>query len=75
MGFALSVLSFALGVAQFLTVIIAVQWIEAFTIGGLLFLVSLAVAVPGILGKEPFKRGEVVSEDRERAPLLADSSV
>jgi hypothetical protein len=37
----------------------------------LLFLVSLAVGVPGLLGKEPFKRGEVVSQDRERAPLLA----
>jgi hypothetical protein len=42
---------------------------------GLLFVVSLAVGVPGIFGKEPFKRGEIVSEDRERAPLLADNSV
>jgi len=74
MGFALSILSAALGVAQFLTVIIAVQWIEAFTIMALLFLVSLAVGVPGIFGKEPFKRGEIVSEDRERAPLLAESN-
>ncbi|KAF2424503.1 DUF1774-domain-containing protein [Tothia fuscella] len=74
MGFALSILSAALGVAQFLTVIVAVQWIEAFIIMALLFLVSLAVAVPGVVGKEPFRRGEVVSEDRERAPLLADSS-
>jgi len=71
MGFALSVLSASLGVAQFFTVIIAAQWIEAFTIMALLFLVSLAVGVPGLLGKEPFKRGEIVSEDRERAPLLA----
>lgn len=61
--------------AQFLTVIVAAQWIEAFTIGALLFVVSLAVAVPGLLGKEPFKRGEVVGQDRERAPLLADNSV
>jgi hypothetical protein len=41
----------------------------------LLFLVSLAVAVPGLVGQDPFKRGEIVSEDRERAPLLADSTV
>jgi len=78
MGFALSILSAALGVAQFLTVIVAVQWIEAFTIMALLFVVSSAVAAPGVFGKEgPFKRGEIVSEDRERAPLLAggDSSV
>jgi len=64
----------ALGVAQFLTVIIAVQWIEAFIIMALLFIVSLAVGVPGIFGKEPFKRGEIVGEDRERAPLLAESN-
>jgi len=77
MGFCLSVLTAALGVAQFLTVIVAVQWIEAFTVMALLFLVSLAVAIPGVFGKDPFKRGDVVSEDRERAPLLAggDSSV
>jgi len=70
-GFSLSVLAAALGVSQFLTVIIAVQWIEAFIIMALLFLVSLALAVPGVFGKDPFKRGDVVSEDRERAPLLA----
>lgn len=40
----------------------------------LLFIVSLAVGVPGIFGKEPFKRGEIVGEDRERAPLLAESN-
>jgi len=39
---------------------------------GILFFLSLAVGVPGLLGKDPFKRGEIVSEDRERAPLLAD---
>jgi len=71
LGFALSVLTAALGVSQFLTVIVAAQWIEAFTILGLLFLASLAVAIPGIFGKDPFKRGDVVGEERERAPLLA----
>ncbi|TID23679.1 DUF1774-domain-containing protein [Venturia nashicola] len=70
MGFCLSVLTAALGVSQFLTVIVAVQWIEAFTIMALLFVASVGIAAPGIFGKD-IKRGDVVSEDRERAPLLA----
>ncbi|KAG9192579.1 hypothetical protein G6011_11313 [Alternaria panax] len=74
MGFALSVLSFSTGVGQFLTRphFFQFQWIFAFTIGGLLFLLSLAVGMPGLLGRDPFPRGQIVSEDRERAPLLAD---
>ncbi|EUC29325.1 hypothetical protein COCVIDRAFT_30402 [Bipolaris victoriae FI3] len=74
MGFALSLLAFSTGVGQFLTRphILQLQWIFAFTIGGLLFVLSLAVGVPGLLGRDPFPRGHVVSEDRERAPLLAD---
>jgi len=72
MGFALSVLCASLGVSQFLTKVIALQWIFAFVIMGVLFVLSLGIGVPGYFGKEPFKRGEVVSEDRERAPLLAD---
>ncbi|KAJ4362902.1 hypothetical protein N0V83_010019 [Neocucurbitaria cava] len=62
------------GVGQFLTRphLLQLQWIFAFTIGGLLFLLSLAVALPGLLGRDPFPRGQIVSEDRERAPLLAD---
>ena len=66
--------SLALGVAQFLTVIVAVQWIEAFIIMALLFLASLALAVPGVFGKDPFKRGTVVEQDREREPLLGDEN-
>jgi hypothetical protein len=57
-----------------LTVIIAVQWIEAFIIMALLFLTSLAIAVPGIFGKDPFKRGDHVSQDREREPLLGEQN-
>jgi hypothetical protein len=38
----------------------------------ILFILSLAVAVPGILGQDPFKRGEIVNEDREREPLLGN---
>lgn len=55
--------------AQFFTKVIAFQWIFAFTIMAVLFLMSVAVA----FGQDPFKRGEIVSEDRERAPLLADN--
>jgi len=73
-GFALSVLAFSTGVGQFLTKphVLQLQWIFAFSIGGLLFVLSLAVGVPGLLGRDPFPRGQIVSEDRERAPLLAD---
>jgi len=74
MGFALSVLAFSTGVGQFLTRphLLQLQWIFAFSIGGLLFILSLAVGMPGLLGRDPFPRGQIVSEDRERAPLLAD---
>ncbi|KAK4954088.1 hypothetical protein LTR66_004408 [Elasticomyces elasticus] len=72
MGFALSILASAIGVSQFLTHIVAFQWIFAFVIMGLLFIYSILVGVPGILGRDPFKRGEIVSEDRERQPLLQD---
>ncbi|OCL09835.1 DUF1774-domain-containing protein [Glonium stellatum] len=72
MGFELSVLAAAIGVSQFTEHIIAFQWIFAFIIMAILFILSLAVGVPGLLGRDPFKRGEIVSEDRERAPLLAD---
>jgi hypothetical protein len=74
MGFALSVLAFSTGVGQFLTKlpIFQLQWIFAFTIGAILFVLSLAVGVPGLLGRDPFPRGQIVDEDRERAPLLAD---
>jgi hypothetical protein len=49
------------------------QWIFAFTIGGLLFILSLGIGMPGLLGRELIPRGAVVDEDRERAPLLADT--
>ncbi|KAH7071034.1 hypothetical protein FB567DRAFT_539147 [Paraphoma chrysanthemicola] len=73
-GFALSVLAFSTGLGQLLTSphLLQLQYIFAFTISGLLFVLSLAVGVPGLLGRDPFPRGQIVSEDRERAPLLAD---
>jgi hypothetical protein len=67
-GFELSVLAAAIGVSQFLTKVIAFQWIFAFVIMSVLFVSSAAIAS----GAGPFKGGEVVNEDRERAPLLAD---
>ncbi|KAF2836041.1 DUF1774-domain-containing protein [Patellaria atrata CBS 101060] len=68
MGFELSILSAAIGVTQFLHKIIAFQWIFAFVIMAVLFLASVGVST----GRGPFKSGEIVSEDRERAPLLDD---
>lgn len=59
--------------SQLLTKVIAFQWIFAFIITGLLFVFSVAVGIPGLVGKDPFKRGQIVSEDRERAPLLQDN--
>jgi len=71
MGFCLSVLTASLGVAQFLTVIVAIQWIFAFTVMALLFVASVIVAFPEATGIH-YNRGQVVSADRERAPLLAN---
>jgi len=65
----------ATGVGQFLTKphILQLQWVFAFAIGALLFVLALAVGIPGLLGdRDPFPRGAIVDQDRERAPLLAD---
>jgi len=74
MGFALSVLSASLGVQQFLIKAIALQWIFAFVIMGVLFVASLAIAVPGIFGQQVRFRSqeEPAPTDQERAPLLDD---
>ena len=64
--------SVALGVSQFLTHVIAFQWIFAFVIMGVLFVLSVLVGFPGLIGQDPFKRGAVVDEDRERQPLLQE---
>jgi len=75
MGFALSILTASLGVGQFLTKVIAFQWIFAFTIMAVLFVATLLIGVPGIFGKEFSLRreGSVVPADQERAPLLSDN--
>jgi hypothetical protein len=43
----------------------------AFAVAAVLFILSLAVAFPGLPGHEPFARGRIVSEDREMVSLLA----
>jgi len=72
MGFALSILTAALGVAQFQKQTFALQWIFAFSIMAVLFLCALVIAVPGIFGKEISLRRDTaaVADDQERAPLL-----
>jgi hypothetical protein len=40
----------------------------------LLFVLSVVVAAPGIIKWEPAKRGAIVSEDREREPLLGEGA-
>lgn len=74
MGFELSVLSLALAVHQLGIKVIAFQWIFAFVIMSVLIAATLAIAIPGALGKEVTVRreGDVVSQDRERQPLLDD---
>lgn len=71
-GFALSVLAASIGVGQFLHQIVAFQWIFAFVIMSVLFVSTLAVAVPAWTGRETnWGRGSAPA-DAERAPLLAD---
>lgn len=71
MGFALSVLAAAIGVSQFQRKIIALQWIFAFVIMSLLFLMSLAVALPAWRGRD-WRWRRLAAADQERAPLLTE---
>lgn len=72
-GFWLSVLSAALGVAQFQRQFIAFQWIFAFVIMAVLFSLSTVVAAAAWTGRElNFGKNKTVTADAERAPLLAD---
>lgn len=73
MGFSLSVLSAAIGVAQFLDKIIALQWIFAFTIMAVLFIFTVVVAVPAWRGIDFTFRRAAAPVDAERAPLLAEN--
>lgn len=70
MGFALSVLSAAIGVAQFEHQVIALQWIFAFVIMAILFLATIVIAVPAWTGRDHLWRRSEAPADAERAPLL-----
>ncbi|MCJ1306988.1 hypothetical protein MMC25_000632 [Agyrium rufum] len=73
MGFAMTALSLSLAVHQIGTKTIALQWIFAFVVFGLLAFFSLAVAVPAYFGKELSFRGENrIIQDEETAPLLSE---
>ncbi|KAL6884255.1 hypothetical protein HDV57DRAFT_494078 [Trichoderma longibrachiatum] len=73
MGFALSALSAAIGVAQFKRQVIAFQWIFAFIIMAILFIMTLTVAVPAMSGRE-FRWRRTTAADQERAPLLNEGA-
>jgi len=70
MGFALSVLSAAIGVAQFERQFVAFQWIFAFVIMAVLFIATVIVAVPAMSGRS---QDAAPPQDAERAPLLANN--
>lgn len=63
-----------LAIGQLATRVVALQWIFAFVIAGCLFILSLIIAAPRLFGQDRSVRqeGAIVSEDRERAPLLDD---
>ncbi|KAL7266876.1 hypothetical protein RUND412_010558 [Rhizina undulata] len=70
-GFATAFLTAGLGVGQFFTKVIALQWIFAFTIMAVVFFVTLVVAIPGIIIATT--RASATGDSRERAPLLEDA--
>jgi hypothetical protein len=74
MGFSLSVLAASLGVAQFFRQVVAFQWIFAFTIMAVLFVMTVVVAVPAWMGRQVPWGGTADRRqvDTERAPLLAE---
>jgi len=70
-GLSVSVLTASLGVAQFLTHVVALQWIFAFSIMGLVFLASVGVIVKNPQGPAGHTAPAIApTDDREREPLL-----
>lgn len=64
----------ALALGQLSTKVLAFQWIFALIITVLLVVLSTVIGVPGLVGKSNADRPHgIVSEDRERAPLLEDT--
>jgi len=74
MGLELAILSLALAIGQLGRQVVAFQWIFAVVIAGCLFILSLVIGAPKVFGQNNSIRqeGAIVSEDRERAPLLDD---
>lgn len=72
MGFSLSVLAASIGVAQFTRQIVALQWIFAFVIMAVLFIMTVVVAVPAWTGRD-YRWRKAAEPDAERAPLLNDN--
>jgi hypothetical protein len=56
---------------QFFTKVIALQWPFAFAVMAIVFLGSLATAIPGIMGTNT--GNEASGRRGERAPLLQDA--
>ncbi|VVT45519.1 uncharacterized protein SAPINGB_P000777 [Magnusiomyces paraingens] len=69
-GFSSAALVFGIGIAQLFTKIIALQWIFAFIIAGLLFLLSTIIAIPKLTPAAITKLREDTRGNGERAPLL-----
>ncbi|KAH6607745.1 atp synthase f0 [Trichoderma cornu-damae] len=72
-GFALSVLSAAIGVAQFKRQVVAFQWIFAFIIMALLFVSTASIAVPAMIGRD-IRWRPTTAAGQERAPLLNEGA-
>ncbi|KKA28537.1 hypothetical protein TD95_002240 [Thielaviopsis punctulata] len=81
MGFSLAVLTWALAMGQFWEKIIALQWIFAFVIMGVLFLASFAVAIPIWTGRQVAwlngaeEQGRIAASqgsEGERRPLIGE---
>lgn len=73
-GIELAILSLAIAIGQVGTHVVALQWIFAIVIAASLLILSLIVGTPQLFGQDRSVRqeGAIVSEDRERAPLLDD---
>lgn len=79
-GFTVSWFMAGLGVGQlwFAGHLVALQWVFAFTIMGLVFILTVLIAIPSITsGQTGFEAGSqnhhTAGTDRERAPLLEDA--
>ncbi|EAU29566.1 predicted protein [Aspergillus terreus NIH2624] len=71
LGYSLSLLTLGLALKQFAIKTIALQWIFAFVIFAVFFVESLYISTTKYAGRDIFfRKHAVVSEDREREPLL-----